>query len=814
MRISYNWLKNYIELSETPEQTAKVLTSIGLEVEAIERIEAVKGGLQGVVVGHVLTRVQHPDADRLSVTTVDVGGSEPLQIVCGAPNVAAGQKVAVATTGTTLYFASGEEIKIKKSKIRGVESFGMICAEDELGIGTSHEGIMVLDENCVPGTPLSEVLNLQNDTVFEIGLTPNRIDAASHYGVARDLAAALKRKALLPSVAAFATDNNSNIYKVEVQDVEACPRYSGITVSNVKIKPSPECLQNALRAIGINPKNNIVDITNFVLHETGQPLHAFDADKIEGKKIVVRACEQDTAFQTLDGETRKLDANDLMICDALKPMCIAGVFGGVDSGVSDATCNVFIESANFNPVSIRKTARRHGLFTDSSFRFERGADANMTVYALKRAALLMKELGEGEISSEIEDIYPSPVEPCRIEMSYANIRRLAGKDIPSEEIKAILNALEIEILCEDGDRFEISVPTYRTDVKRECDVIEDLLRIYGYNKIETPRQVRSTLSYIHKPDRDKLLNTAADFLSSNGFNEIMCNSLTSNNYYEKLTSCPQSASVKILNPLSNDLNVLRQTLLFGGLETVARNINRKNSDLKLYETGACYRYISTAAGKDALDKYAEDTRIALIVTGNAHTASWNSSVEPSGFFTLKAEVEKLLSRFGMDAAEQKFDDAPADIFADGLTLKNVKGEMIVSMGIVSKPLCKMFDIRQDVYFAEIRLSALIDFVKRHKISYCELPRFPEVRRDLALVIDKNVRFSSLRDTAFRTERKLLQRVGLFDIYEGDKLPNGKKQYALSFVLQDSEKTLTDENIEQVMNKLIKAFEKEEGAVLR
>ena len=813
MKISYNWLRHYVELNETPEETAQILTSIGLEVEAMERIEAVKGGLHGVLVGHVLTCTRHPDADRLSVTTVDTGGAEALQIVCGAPNVAAGQKVAVATVGATLYFASGEEVKIKKSKIRGVESFGMICAEDELGLGTSHEGIMTLDEACTPGTALRDVLNLQDDTVFEIGLTPNRIDAASHYGVARDLAAYLRRKAVLPDVSAFSVDSNSADFRVEVKNVEACPRYSGVTVSNIKIKPSPEWLQNALRSVGINPKNNIVDITNFVLHELGQPLHAFDADRIEGKTVVVRNCEGGSEFKTLDGETRKLDAEDLMICDATKPMCIAGVFGGEDSGVSETTRRVFIESAHFNPVSVRKTARRHALFTDSSFRFERGADPNMTLVALKRAALLMRELGEGEISSEIIDIYPSPVEPCRVRASYSSIRRLTGKDIPVDEIRSILLALEMEIVSEDGDALEVSVPTYRVDVKRECDLVEDLLRIYGYNRIETPEQVRSTLSYVDKPDKDRLVNVASDFLSSNGFNEIMCNSLSSQDYYAQLSAYPPSDSVRIINPLSSDLNVMRQTLLFGGLETVARNINRKNQDLKLYETGNCYRRIADATA-DVLDKYREDFRIALFLTGAEQAASWNRKAEPASFFTLKAWVEGLLARFGIDAGAQKFDEVPDDIFADGLTLKNRNNRTIVEMGILAKPLCKAFDIRQEVYFAEIRLSSLLEFVKQHRIGYEELPRFPEVRRDLALVIDKGVKFSTLRDTAFRTERKLLQKVGLFDIYEGDKLPEGKKQYALSFVLRDKEKTLTDENIDGIMSNLLKAFEKETGARLR
>jgi phenylalanyl-tRNA synthetase beta chain len=813
MKVSYNWLKDYIYFEETPEKIAEILTSIGLEVESIERIESVKGGLNGVLTGHVLSCEKHPDADRLHVTTVDTGGEQPLQIVCGAPNVDKGQKVAVATVGTTLYFASGEEIKIKKSKIRGVESFGMICAEDELGLGTSHEGIMVLDADAVPGTPLKDLLQLDDDVVFEIGLTPNRVDAASHFGLARDLAAYFRKNATLPDVSNFIIDNCSNPYEVEIEDENGCMRYSGITVSNVRIKSSPDWLQKRLKAIGIRPKNNVVDITNYILHELGQPLHAFDADKIEGRKVVIRTCDDETEFTTLDGEVRKLKSTDLMICDDFKPMCIAGVFGGTDSGVTDNTVNVFIESAYFNPVRIRKTSRYHGLVTDSSFRFERGTDPNMTVYALKRAALLMKELGEGEISSDIVDVYSQVVEPAQITMSYSNIERVIGKNIPAAEIKGIVEALEMKIVEEKDDSFTVLVPSYRVDVKREFDVIEDILRIYGYNNVEIPSQVHSTLSYVSKPDKDRLINVVSDFFTANGFREIMSNSLTKSAYYDKLETYKAENSVKILNPLSNELNVMRQTLLFGGLEAIARNINRKNPDLKFYETGNCYSYRETQS-PNPLNAYREDSRIALFLTGNNQLLSWNQKAEPSNFFTLKSLLERLLQRFGVNMSNLQAGDAPKDIFADGLSLSVFKGKHVVTFGIIAKNILKPLDIEQDVFFAEVSLQALTGFAGQDKTVYKELARFPEVRRDLALVIDRNVSFSVLRDIAFRTERKLLKNVGLFDIYEGEKLPEGKKQYAISFIIQDEEKTLTDNNIERIMQNLVAAFAKNAGAVLR
>lgn len=812
MKISYNWLKDYLDLKETPEEVSKVLTAIGLEVESLEHIESVKGGLQGVVVGKVLTCDKHPEADRLSLTTVNVGTGTPLQIVCGAPNVAAGQTVAVATVGTTLYFSSGEEIKIKKSKIRGVESFGMICAEDELGLGNSHEGIIVLDSSLIAGSPLSEHVDLKDDYVFEIGLTPNRIDAACHLGTARDLAAYYRRKVELPSVDTFTVDNTKRTIPVVVEQTDACIRYTGVTITGVTIKESPAWLKDRLKMIGLNPKNNVVDITNYVLHELGQPLHSFDADRIKGNKVVVRTCPEGTNFVSLDGLNRKLHANDLMICDAQDPMCIGGVLGGIDSGVSDNTTNVFLEAACFNPVWIRKSSRRHAIFTDASFRFERGVDPNLQVYALKRAALLIKELAGGEISSEIIDIYPKVILPYSVEISFSNIRRVVGKNIPDDTIHDILKALEIQIESVDGDKAMVSVPTYRVDVRRECDIIEDVLRIYGYNNVEIPLQVKSTLSYTSKPEKDTLVNILADYLSNNQFNEIMSNSLSKETYYLNLESFKKDNSVKILNPLSSDLNVLRQTLLFGGLEAIQRNENRKNHDLKFYENGNCYCYLPEKAD-GTLNAYKEETRLAIFICGNYQNASWSHKGLQSNFFHLKLVVENILNRLGIDISRLKIEDTPKDIFEDGYSLLNRK-EPILNMGIVSKKLCKSFDITSEIYFAEIRWDALVAFAKQNKVSYSELPRFPEVRRDLALVLDKDVEYSSLRDLAFRTEKNLLKHVDLFDIYKGDKLPENKKQYAMSFILQDEEKTLTDVQIEKIMNNLLHNFEKEVGAVLR
>ncbi|MDR2653340.1 MAG: phenylalanine--tRNA ligase subunit beta [Prevotellaceae bacterium] len=818
MTISYKWLKEYLDFSETHEQIAEILTNIGLEVESIELHETVKGGLAGVVLGEVITCEKHPDSDHLHVTSVNVGGEQPLQIVCGAPNVAAGQKVAVATIGATLYFSSGDEVKIKRSKIRGVESFGMICAEDELGLGNDHSGIMVIETDAPTGTPINKIFEIENDYIFEIGLTPNRIDAASHYGVARDLAAYMKSQGKnvslkLPDVDNFKIDNTNNSYEIIVENTDACPRYAGVVISNIKIAPSPEWLQKRLKSTGINPKNNAVDITNFIIHELGQPLHAFDADKIDGKKVVIKTCNEGTSFTTLDGIERKLSDKDLMICSATHPMCIAGVFGGLDSGISDETKNVFLECAYFNPVWIRKTARRHGLHTDASFLYERGTDPNIIPYAIRRAALLFKEIAQGEISSEITDIFDKQFEPYRIELSYKNIDRLIGKKIAHDKIKTILTSLEINIISENDDKLLVEVPPYRVDVTRECDVIEEILRIYSYNNVEFPAELRSTLSYPSKPDNEETINIVADFLSNNGFTEIMSNSLTSISYYEGLRNFDTKNLVKILNPLSNELNVMRRTLLFDGLETIAHNANRKNNDLKLYEFGNVYSYNPDKAD-GTLKGYSEEYRLAIFVTGANTQLSWNVKFEKSTFFTLKKTVERLLLRLGINIDELQTSTNTNPFLGEGLSYVLKNGKTIATIGITDKYIREKCDVKQDVFVAEIYWTQLMKHLKNHSILYKELPKFPEVRRDFALIIDKNMTYKQLYDIAYATEKKFLKNVSLFDVYEGENLPDGKKQYALSFVLQDEDKTLTDTQIERIMQNLLKAFETQTGASLR
>ena len=820
MNISYNWLKRYIETDLPAEEVARILTDIGLEVEGFEKIETVKGGLQGVVVGEVLTCTDHPDSDHLHVTTVDVGTGEPLQIVCGAANCRAGLKVLCATVGAVLYPNGGdEEFKIKRSKIRGVESLGMLCAEDELGIGSSHEGIMELPADAPVGMAAKEYLRVEDDYLIEVGLTPNRVDAASHIGVARDLAAYLRSRGertevKWPDVSAFAVDNHDLPVAIRVENHEACPRYVGVTVSGCKIGPSPEWMQNCLRAAGINPKNNLVDITNFVLFELGQPLHAFDAAKIEGHEVVVRTCAEGTPFVTLDGVERKLTDKDLMICSAERPMCIAGVFGGLDSGISETTTDVFIESAYFNPVWVRKTAKRFGLNTDSSFRFERGIDPNLQVYAAKRAALLMKELAGGSISSEITDICPVPAADFVFDISFARINALIGKEIPQETVRTILAALEVKILSEHEGRLTVAVPPYRVDVQREADLIEDILRIYGYNNVEVPSRVRSTLSYAPKPDRSKLMNLAADFLTDNGFTEIMSNSLTKAAYYEGLTTCPPERCVRILNPLSADLNVLRQTLLFNMLEAVCLNINHKNGDLKLYEFGNCYFYDEAKRTEENhLAAYSEEYRLAIAVTGIATPQSWNTKPEKASFFTLRAVAEKLLRRFGIDIYALKSEPTQSDLFAEGLTM-SLNGKELLQIGVVSNRLRRLTDVKQEVYYLEMNFDVLVRSTKKHRIAAEELSKFPEVKRDLALLVDRDVTFAALRSVALATERKLLKSVSLFDVYEGDKLPEGKKSYALSFILEDKTRTLDDKTIERVMANLTRQFEQQCGAQVR
>lgn len=820
MNISYNWLKRYIETDLPAEEVARILTDIGLEVEGFEKIETVKGGLRGVVVGQVVTCTDHPDSDHLHVTTVDVGTGEPLQIVCGAANCRAGLKVLCATVGAVLYPNGGdEEFKIKRSKIRGVESLGMLCAEDELGIGPSHEGIVELPADAPVGMAAKEYLRVEDDYLIEIGLTPNRVDAASHIGVARDLAAYLRSRGertevKWPDVSAFAVDNHDLPVAIRVENHEACPRYVGVTVSGCKIGPSPEWMQNCLRAAGINPKNNLVDITNFVLFELGQPLHAFDAAKIEGREVVVRTCAEGTPFVTLDGVERKLTDKDLMICSAERPMCIAGVFGGLDSGISETTTDVFIESAYFNPVWVRKTAKRFGLNTDSSFRFERGIDPNLQVYAAKRAALLMKELAGGTISSEITDICPVPAADFVFDVSFARINALIGKEITQETVRTILAALEVKILSEHEGRLTVAVPPYRVDVQREADLIEDILRIYGYNNVEIPARVRSTLSYAPKPDRNRLVNLAADFLTDNGFTEIMSNSLTKGAYYEGLTACPPERCVRILNPLSADLNVLRQTLLFNMLEAVCLNINHKNGDLKLYEFGNCYFYDEAKRTEENhLAAYSEEYRLAIAVTGIATPQSWNTKPEKASFFTLRAVAEKLLRRFGIDIYALKSEPTQSDLFAEGLTM-SLNGKELLQIGVVSGKLRRLTDVKQEVYYLEMNFDALVRSTKKHRIAAEELSKFPEVKRDLALLVDRDVTFAALRSVALATERKLLKSVSLFDVYEGDKLPEGKKSYALSFILEDKTRTLDDKTIERVMANLTRQFEQQCGAQVR
>lgn len=820
MNISYNWLKRYIETDLPAEEVARILTDIGLEVEGFEKIETVKGGLRGVVVGQVVTCTDHPDSDHLHVTTVDVGTGEPLQIVCGAANCRAGLKVLCATVGAVLYPNGGdEEFKIKRSKIRGVESLGMLCAEDELGIGPSHEGIVELPADAPVGMAAREYLRVEDDYLIEIGLTPNRVDAASHIGVARDLAAYLRSRGertevKWPDVSAFAVDNHDLPVAIRVENHEACPRYVGVTVSGCKIGPSPEWMQNCLRAAGINPKNNLVDITNFVLFELGQPLHAFDAAKIEGREVVVRTCAEGTPFVTLDGVERKLTDKDLMICSAERPMCIAGVFGGLDSGISETTTDVFIESAYFNPVWVRKTAKRFGLNTDSSFRFERGIDPNLQVYAAKRAALLMKELAGGTISSEITDICPVPAADFVFDVSFARINALIGKEIPQETVRTILAALEVKILSEHEGRLTVAVPPYRVDVQREADLIEDILRIYGYNNVEIPARVRSTLSYAPKPDRNRLVNLAADFLTDNGFTEIMSNSLTKGAYYEGLTACPPERCVRILNPLSADLNVLRQTLLFNMLEAVCLNINHKNGDLKLYEFGNCYFYDEAKRTEENhLAAYSEEYRLAIAVTGIATPQSWNTKPEKASFFTLRAVAEKLLRRFGIDIYALKSEPTQSDLFAEGLTM-SLNGKELLQIGVVSGKLRRLTDVKQEVYYLEMNFDVLVRSTKKHRIAAEELSKFPEVKRDLALLVDRDVTFAALRSVALATERKLLKSVSLFDVYEGDKLPEGKKSYALSFILEDKTRTLDDKTIERVMANLTRQFEQQCGAQVR
>lgn len=820
MNISYNWLKEYVSFDLNPNEVAEALTSIGLEVGSVEEVQSIKGGLEGIVIGEVLTCEPHPNSDHMHVTTVNLGSGDPVQIVCGAANVAAGQKVVVATIGTKLY--DGDEcFTIKKSKLRGIESLGMICAEDEIGIGTSHEGIIVLPEDAVPGTPAKDYFNIKSDYVIEVDITPNRADACSHYGVARDLYAYLvqagKKTALTrPSDEMFAVDNHDLNIDIEVVDPAMCPRYAGVTIKDVTVKESPEWLQNKLRLIGLRPINNIVDITNYILHAYGQPLHCFDADKIKGGKIVVRLMPQGTPFVTLDGVERKLDERDLMICNVEEPMCMAGVFGGLDSGTTETTKNVFLESAYFNPTTVRKTARRHGLSTDSSFRFERGIDPNNVIYCLKQAALLVKELAGGTISMEIKDNYPAPIADFTVDLKYQYVHDLIGKTIPVETIKSIVSSLEMKIISETQDGITLQVPPYRVDVQRPCDVVEDILRIYGYNNVEIPTTLKSSLTTKGEVDRSqKLQNLISEQLVGCGFNEILNNSLTKSAYYENLETYPLKNSVMLMNPLSNDLNCMRQTLLFGGLESIQHNANRKNADLKFFEFGNCYYYNAEKKNPEkALAAYSENYHLGLWVTGKRVTNSWAHAEENSSVYELKAYVLNIFSRLGLNLGSVVFGNLANEIYSAAVSIHTRGGKLLATFGIVSKKIQKAFDLDNEVYYAEINWTELMKAVKNVKVSYTEISKFPSVKRDLALLLDKNVQFAEIESIAYETEKKLLKAVELFDVYEGKNLEPGKKSYAVSFLLQDENATLNDKQIDKIMNKLITNLENKLGAKLR
>ncbi len=817
MDISYNWLKDYINTNLPATEIAKILTDLGLEVGSVETIDTVKGGLRGLVVGEVLTCQKHPNADKLSVTTVDIGKGEPLPIVCGAPNVAAGQKVVVATVGTTLY-PDEEGFQIKKAKIRGEKSEGMICAEDEIGLGTGHDGIMELAPETKVGTPAAEYFKIESDIRIEVDLTPNRIDGASHIGVARDLAAFLKQKdnsieVKWPSVDNFRTDNHDWPVSVKVENPEACTRYSGLTISGLTVKESPDWLKNKLLAIGMTPINNVVDITNFILHEMGQPLHAFDGDKIKGNKVIVKTLKRGTKFTTLDEKERELDDQDLMICNAEEGMCIAGVFGGIDSGVTEKTTRIFLESACFNPVFVRKTARRHTLNTDASFRFERGTDPNLTLYALKRAAMLIKEVAGGAISNEIVDIYPEPVEHHDVEISLAHVDRLIGKKIETTQIRKILKALDIDIVAEADGSWRVAVPPYRVDVKREADVIEEILRVYGYNNVEAPEKLNSTIVYADKPNIGKLRNTIAAQLVGAGFAEIMSNSLTKASYYEQSNSFPEDLVVKLANPLSSDLNGMRQTLLFNALEAVRHNRNRQNQNLRLFEFGNCYSLNPNKPASE-VKGYKEEEKLALIVTGNKTSGIWNSEDQKVSFFDLKTWSYNVLERLGIDTRSCKEAANENDLIAEGLKITAADGKELFYMGMIHPSLLKNFDIDEPVYFAEMNWQVLVKASAQKSVMFKEISKFPEVKRDLALLLNNDVMFSQIKELALKTEKKLLKEVSLFDVYEGEKLGAGKKSYAVSFTLQDTTKTLKDKQIDKTMSNLTRVFEQELGAKLR
>ena len=820
MNISYNWLKEYVDFDLTPEEVSAALTSIGLETDGVEEVQSIKGGLEGLVVGEVLTCEPHPNSDHMHITTVDLGEGEPVQIVCGAANVAAGQKVIVATLGTKLYDGD-QSFTIKKSKLRGVESNGMICAEDEIGVGTSHDGIIVLPQDVVPGTLAKDYYDIKSDYVFEVDITPNRADACSHYGVARDLYAWLVQNGYQtslhrPETSEFKVDNHDMDIDVVVENTEACPRYAGVAVKNVTVKESPEWLQNKLRLIGVRPVNNIVDITNYILHAYGQPMHCFDADKIKGGKIVVKTCQEGTKFVTLDEVERKLSERDLMICNAEEPMCIAGVFGGLDSGTTEATKDVFLESAYFHPTWVRKTARRHGLSTDSSFRFERGIDPNGTIYALKEAAILVKELAGGEIASDIKDNYPAPVADFAVELSYEYVNSLVGKVIPAETIKSIVTSLEMKIVAETAEGLSLSIPAYRVDVQRPCDVVEDILRIYGYNNVEIPTSLKSSLNVEGEVDKSvKLQNLVSEQLVGCGFNEILNNSLTAASYYDGLETYKPENLVRVMNPLSNDLNVMRASLLFGGLECIQHNANRKNADLRFFEFGNCYHFNSEKKNPEkVLAAYSEELHLGLWLTGKYISNSWAHPDMNSSVYELKAYVLNIFSRLGVNLGAMVFGNLSDDIYSVAISIHTRGGKLVATFGVLSKKLQKAFDIDNEVYYADINWKELMKAIKGKKVTYTEISKFPAVKRDLALLIDKKVQFAEIEKIAYETDKKLLKSVELFDVYEGKNLEAGKKSYAVSFVLQDENATLNDKQIDKLMQKLIANLQNKLDAKLR
>lgn len=821
MNISYNWLKEYLDFDMQPEEVADALTSIGLETGSVEEIQTIKGGLEGLVIGEVLTCEPHPNSDHMHVATVSIGQGEPLQIVCGAPNIEAGQKVVVAPVGTKLY--DGDRcITIKRSKLRGIESNGMICAEDEIGIGSDHSGIIVLPADTQVGLPAKDYYNIKSDYVLEVDITPNRVDATSHFGVARDLAAYLKQNGRAgatlkrPSVESFRIEDEAPGIEVAVENTEACLRYSGVTVKGVTVKESPDWLKERLTAIGLRPINNVVDVTNYILHGLGQPLHSFDAGKITGGKVIVKSATEGEKFVTLDGIERTLTSRDLMICNTEKPMCIAGVFGGLESGVTEATTDVFLESATFHPTWIRKTARRFGLNTDASFRYERGLDPNVTIYILKYAALLVKEVAGGTITGSIQDVYPEPVPPFTVSLDYKRLYTLVGKTLPVETVKSIVSSLEMEIESENSEGLVLKVPVYRYDVKRDVDVIEDILRIYGYNNVEFSDHVKSNLSYKTTTDRSYMMeNLISEQLTGCGFNEIMNNSLTRAAYYEKLSSYPAAHCVRLMNPLSADLNVMRQTLLFGGLESISHNANRKNSNIRFYEFGNCYTFNEGNKREgETLSQFKEDYRLGLWLHGKRVENSWAHPDEDASVYELKAYVGNILCRLGIDLKRTVFEPFSNDLYSTGLGIRTASGKTLGSLGIVARNICKEADIHGEVYFAELSWTALMKETKKKKVSFTDIPKYPAVKRDLALLIDKAVTFDAIRQIASETERKLLKSVELFDVYEGKNLPEGKKSYAVSFFLQDETKTLTDKQIDNIMHKIQANLEQKTGAQLR